>query len=144
MMLTGEQIWSRSIIRGGECVKVDDGVLPSYGLDGMLYTFRARVAWQHMTIGPLNFLCFDTLETVDMPKNCGGLLYLKSTYSRRGLVLTTNSPVDPGYEGSLKIGLFNGGLEPVKLFGQGGFMQLVVHEMSEEVEAYDGRWQSGG
>lgn len=143
MMLTGRLIWGRGIIVGGFPQKIDDGVIPSYGLDGMLYTFRADMERVIYELQPLQFALFKTLEYVHMPINCGGLLYLKSTYSRQGIVLTTNSPVDPGYAGKLSIGLFNASAECVYLVGAGGFMQMVVHQMSESVEAYSGRHQNG-
>ena len=143
MMLSGRQIWQRGIIINGFATKIDDNHIPSYGLDGMLYTFKADVNWTWYPLLPGKFQLLKTFEFVHMPVNCGGLLYLKSTYSRQGIVLTTNSPVDPGYRGKLSIGLFNASDLIVELIGTGGFMQMVVHEMSESAIAYQGRHQNG-
>lgn len=143
-MLSGKQIWNQGIIVNGLAFKQDDGETPSRGLDGMLYTFGADVYWDKYYIHPGQFLLFHTLEEVNMPIDCGGLLSLKSTYSRKGLILTTNSPVDPGYFGSLSIGLFNCTDELVQLWGRGGFMQMTVHRMEEAADApYYGRHQGG-
>lgn len=143
-MLTGKQIWNHRIIDNGLAYKQDDGKIPSYGLDGMLYTFAISVDWQFSTLSPMQFRVFKTLETVRMPDDCGGLLTIKSTYGRQGVILTTNSPVDPGYVGALTVGLFNCSDEIVMLYGHGGFMQMTVHRLEEKTELkYEGRWMNG-
>lgn len=143
-MLSGKQLWSLRIIENGYSEKIDDGHVPSYGLDGMLYTFRSEEQpWTYYYLESLQFILLKTVETVNMPLDCGGLLTLKSTYGRKGGILTTSSPVDPGYVGKLSIGIFNGGHDTLKLDSRGGFMQMSVFQMSEEGEAYQGRWQHG-
>lgn len=145
MLLTGIEIVNRGIITPFKATKVDDGVTPSYGCDGMLYTLRGQCNFTLFKLFPLQSISFLTLEQIKMPLNCGGLLTVKSTYARKGIILVTNSPVDPGYEGYLTIRLFNSNnVGPALILdGSGGFIQLTVHRLSTTVNAYEGRWQNG-
>lgn len=142
-MLTGKEIWSLRIIENGTPEKIDDGIVPSYGLDGMLYTFRGLTPqdYNFLYLAPLQFVIVRTLESVRMPLNCGGLLTIKSRYGRKGIILTTASPIDPGYHGVLAMGLFNGNADTQVIDMRGGIMQMTVHAMSEKVPAYAGIWQ---
>lgn len=141
MVITGYEI--TRFIKSGVQVKVDDLNIPSYGADGALYTFRGSLE-RDLVIKPTNSVTISTLESVEMPTNLVGLLYIKSTYSRKGLVLVTNSPVDPGYIGKLTMRLFNSSNEVITLFKDGGIIQMVVHQLTNHVEAYKGRWMNGG
>lgn len=139
--LTGQQIIELNIVSNAICTKVDDGHTPSYGCDAALYTLTGAVAWIYFMLPPFASTTFKTFEKITMPFNCSGTLSLKSTYSRQGIILVTNSPVDPGYEGDLTIRLFNSSDTTVTLFGAGGFMQLEVHLLDKETSMpYKGRW----
>jgi len=143
-MLTGAEIVARQLVTPAVSTKIDDGVVPSYGPDPAGYTLTADVDWVHWTLKPLESIKFLTKERVTIPRDYIGLLFCKSTYARRGIILVTNTPVDGGYEGPLTIRLFNSGDEPVLLWGQGGFMQMVVSQATGlESPAYTGRWMGG-
>lgn len=141
-MLTGQQICEQRIVIIPIFIKIDDGIVPSYGMDGMGYTLRGDLNIDTV-IEPGKILRMKSHENVNMPANCGGMLYIKSTYARKDLLLITNSPVDPGYSGRLSLNLFNAGTEPVFIHSEGGIAMLVVWAMNEKVAAYDGRWQGG-
>lgn len=141
-MLTGKQIAERNIVSHPLFVKVDDGHTPSYGLDGMGYTIRGNLIVDQI-VGPGQIIRMKSHEQVWMPLNCGAMLYIKSTYARKDLILITNSPVDGGYQGLLSLNLYNAGEEPVLVHALGGIAMLVVWQMSEDGPAYNGRWQHG-
>lgn len=141
-MLTGKQFCDKHIVDFPLYMKVDDGMTPSYGMDGMGYTLRGNLITDTV-IEPGKILRMKSHDNIVMPLNCGGMLYIKSTYARRDLILITNSPVDPGYHGKLSLNLFNAGEYPVTVSCLGGIAMMVVWELGTEVSAYEGRWQHG-
>lgn len=152
-VLAGEIIQRLHIVAGGIGYKYDDGKTPSFGLDGAAYTFRidpiyadgGKTKTQRKVIQPGESFVFKTFETVDMPDDCVGTLYIKSTYARQGLILVTNSMVDPGYAGNLTMRVFNTSTEdPITINMLGGLMQMIVHKLAEPTNmAYNGRHQGG-
>jgi deoxycytidine triphosphate deaminase len=142
-MLTGHRICELNIVSNPIYRKVDDGITPSYGMDGMGYTLRSDRDRSQLLL-PGKCLHMKSHETVNMPLDCGALLYIKSTYARKNLLLITNSPVDGGYSGPLSLNLYNAGEEPVIIDHLGGIAMLVVWQMSGKGAAYKGRWQNGG
>lgn len=139
-MLTGLQICEQAIVLIPLYTKIDDGITPSYGMDGMGYTLRSNLIVDQI-IEPGKILRMKSHETVRMPLNCGAMLYLKSTYARKDLLLITNSPVDPGYNGPLSLNLFNAGDQPVIVHCLGGIAMMVVWQLDTEVAPYNGRWK---
>lgn len=140
---TGKKLIDREIVFFGALKKQDNGSLPSYGPDGCGYTMRGAFLERSelVEIPSMGSLSIKTFESVKMPTNMIGLLYIKSTYARQGIILVTNSPVDPGYEGSLTIRLFNSGPKSVAIYTAGGLAMLIVHELNDSVAAYNGRHQ---
>lgn len=140
-MLTGQEIYDANIVHGAINKKIDTIEIPSFGMDGCGYTLRAEGLDKETKILSMTCKTFYTYETIYMPKDKAGFIYLKSTYTRQGIILVTNSPVDPGYTGCLTMILFNCNPFPVTINLDGGIAMLVVHELNSEVEAYNGRWQ---
>ena len=141
MILTGEQLVKANQIVPGSLTKIDNGVVPSFGPDPGGYTLTGETLWMYYHLAPGKSISFKTTEEVTITEGQIGLLFIKSTYARQGIILVTNSPVDAGYTGKLTIRLFNSSDEYVKLFGCGGFMQLVVSEANLTEVSYNGRWQ---
>lgn len=142
-VLTGRQLHDMQIVRGCPGHKVDDMQLPSYGPDGCGVTLRGLFLHRENAIEiPVGgSISVKTVETVHVPNNMLGRLYIKSTYARAGFLLVTNAPVDPGYNGTLTIRLFNSSEKPQLIWKFGGLAMLIVEELSEETEAYAGRHQ---
>lgn len=140
---TGQELLALDIIGYGAHKKYDNGSLPSYGPDGCGYTLRGLFLerTEYVEIPSFGSVSVKSFESVKMPNNMAGLLYIKSTYARQGIMLVTNAPVDPGYEGSLTIRLFNSGPKTVAIYTQGGLAMLIVYELNDSVEAYSGRHQ---
>ena len=145
-VLTGNRLLELDIIQNGINYKADNGTIPSYGLDGCLYTFRTESPEDgkyRKVLQSFQSISFITYEAVCLPNNCVGYLFAKSTYSRKGLILVTNSPVDPGYCGRLTMRFFNSSDEPITIQLLGGLMQMIVHELTEPTDLpYNGRWQN--
>lgn len=143
-VMRGETLRASGIILNGVTEKVDDNQLPSYGMDGALYTFRASPLHgldNRFYLLPQQSLVLQTLEQVWIPHNCVGLLWPKSTYTRQGVMLVTNSPVDPGYKGPLTIRFYNTHSAPVLIYLDGGLMQMTVHMLDDDtLLSYKGRW----
>lgn len=77
-------------------------------------------------------LCL-TNEYIKIPRNCIGFLYLKSTYSRKGVILST-SPLEPEWEGRATLSLANLSDDKVELVVGKGVVQLMIYENDEECQ----------
>jgi deoxycytidine triphosphate deaminase len=144
MYLTGKEIVKSGMIVPSVWAKVDDGVTPSFGPDPGGYTLTADVNWERYYLMPGRTVVMDSSEYIELPIDCIGHLFLKSTYSRQGLVLVTNSPVDGGYKGRLTFRLLNTSDHTVTLHGMGGFVQMCIARLFGDTSRYYGRWQQGG
>jgi len=95
-----------------------------------------------IALAPNGFLLVGTMETVNMPFDIIGMMYLRSTYARRGFISWFQGIVDPGYRGGLTIALHNltGGL--VAIYGAERMCHLVFEQLPEPVErGYEGAYQ---
>lgn len=143
MISTGQSIIDQQIIIYAAPTKQDNGLLPSYGPDGCGYTMRGTFIDKSeiVEIPPFKSVSVKTKEIVEMPNDMAGLLYIKSTYARQGIILVTNAPVDPGYNGTLTIRLFNSSEKTVKIYTMGGLAMLIVYKLIDSVPSYNGRHQ---
>lgn len=69
-----------------------------------------------------------TREIVRMPSDVAGQLWIRSSYARRG-VLAAFGKVEAGFEGTLTIGAFNAGPDPVVIPVGDRFCQLAFEKM---------------
>jgi dCTP deaminase len=95
-----------------------------------------------IALAPNGFLLIGTIETVQIPIDVIGMMYLRSTYARRGFVSWFQGIVDPGYKGGLTIALHNltGGL--VAIYGAERICHLVFEQLPEAVDrGYEGVYQ---
>ncbi len=141
-VLSSKEILKRNIITPVLTTKHDDHVIPSYGLDGCLYTFRCKYRNRYWVMSQHTSVSLASIEDVTMPRDVMAVSYLKSTYSRQGLILCNGGVIDPGYTGNISVVLFNGGLGPVTLDLYGGIFQCVFHRLTESTDMpYQGRHQ---
>lgn len=89
---------------------------------------------------PLGSYLIEFNETVSVPLDVMGQLYVRSSLFRSGALLNAGV-LDSGYEGA--VGALLQVLNPhgLRLFRDARLAQFVFHQMSEKVEGYDGVYQ---
>ena len=79
---------------------------------------------------------------MNLPYDIIGMMYLRSTYARRGFMPWFQGIVDPGFRGALTIVLHNLTGELVPIYGEERICHLVFDELPEPVEkGYEGAYQ---
>ena len=73
-----------------------------------------------------------TLESILVPEDIIGLLEIKSTYMRQGLLMVTPA-AEPGYNGRLNLLLHNPNPWAVGVVAAGGIAQLISAELDGAV-----------
>jgi dCTP deaminase len=81
-----------------------------------------------------------SLERVELPNDVAGMVKLRSSLSRVGLVLNNAGWVDPGFKGTLTLSVFNANGCPLRIKRGTRFAQLVLMGLDREGEGYAGRY----
>ncbi|MCX6694403.1 MAG: dCTP deaminase [Methanomicrobiales archaeon] len=81
-----------------------------------------------------------TLEWVEFPADLAATLRCRSSYGRRGLIVTGGF-VDPGFRGQLTLCLINLGPEDLVLHKEDRVVQMIIYEVMEGGRAYEGKYQ---
>lgn len=81
-----------------------------------------------------------SLEWVELPCDLAATLRCRSSYGRRGIILTGGF-VDPGFRGQLTLSLINMGPEEVHLTKGDRVVQMILHQVCEGADLYQGRYQ---
>jgi dCTP deaminase len=132
---------SREIIRRLD-VQGSDGalVIRPYGSECQQpASYDLRVA-EETVLKPGSCTLTHTLEWVELPSDLAATIRTRSSYGRRG-VLVTAGFVDPGFRGQLTLGLVNMGEETVHLKMNDRVVQLILHQVLGADQTYDGRYQ---
>lgn len=72
-----------------------------------------------------------SLEYIKLPSNCFMMLYMRSSYSRLGITLSTIA--QPGYCGCLSIELTNNNNNPINLTIGARLFQGIIYQLSKDV-----------
>jgi dCTP deaminase len=75
-----------------------------------------------------------TEASLAMPRDAVGSLWLRSSWSRRG-VIAAFGKVDAGFHGNLTVGAFNAGSEPLPVPVGDRFCQLVLESLQSPPQA---------
>jgi dCTP deaminase len=95
-----------------------------------------------IAVAPNGFLLVGTVERVTLPFDIMGMMYLRSTYARRGFVSWFQGIVDPGYSGALTVVLHNLTGDLVPIYGEERICHLVFEQLPEPVDkGYEGAYQ---
>lgn len=87
-----------------------------------------------------NRLC-NTLEWLSLPHNIAGILHLRSSFSREGLIASL-ALVDPNFNGQLTVSLFNLTKHTIDLSKGEPFLQISFMKLSKAAsKGYHGRYQ---
>lgn len=91
-----------------------------------------------IAIAPNSFVLLGAMEKVKLETDLVGLIYLRSSYARDGLMPWFQGIVDPGYEGGLTICVFNATNDLLPITGGERMCHLIIHELSEKTDSYKG------
>lgn len=93
---------------------------------------------------PLEFYLFSTIEKVNMPDDLVGILHPRSSSFRGGLTVLCTQ-IDPGYSGTLTMGVYRVIPGNVALIGRGARLAALRFAKLDntEEELYTGHWQGG-
>jgi dCTP deaminase len=81
-----------------------------------------------------------SLEWVEIPGDLAATLRCRSSYGRRGVIISAGF-VDPGFRGQLTLCLVNMGMEDIVLKKNDRIVQMIIHEVREGGMLYNGRYQ---
>lgn len=84
-----------------------------------------------------------TEETVNMPLDLAGQLSLRFGLTKKGIMLSPQAPIDPGYSGKIMMMLYNLSDQPRDFHRGDSFVTITFHQLSAATEAYHGGNQSG-
>jgi dCTP deaminase len=86
-----------------------------------------------INISPGSGLWVSTLEYLRIPADIMGQIWLRSSYTRKGLMGSFGA-VESGFHGSLTLSIFNLGPHPVAIRTGDRIAQIVFHMLSSEPE----------
>jgi dCTP deaminase len=81
-----------------------------------------------------------SLEWVELPADLAATLRCRSSFGRRGVIITAGF-VDPGFRGQLTLCLINMGSEHIALRKNDRVVQMILHQVSDGAPLYEGRYQ---
>lgn len=84
-------------------------------------------------IPPMARFLVGTSTVVSLPDDAVGSLWIRSTYSRKG-VIAAFGKVDAGFSGNLTVGCFNASTETLELPVGERFCQMVIESLSSPSE----------
>lgn len=115
------------------------------GDEGATTKTRARINIKErglITLGPGDFAIIAILEHVKLGPQYVGRIGLRSKYARKGLMATTGPQIDPGFHGSIKVGLTNLTPKDVSLSHRDDILTLEIHRLDKPVQnPYSGEYQ---
>lgn len=98
---------------------------------------------EDITIYSNNSVLVSTIEGVNMPDSVAGLLVLRTSTFRRGLILASPGWIDPGYIGKLTFRLTNVVDEKIVLSYGDRIIQVIFQMVLSTGSMYDGKYQGG-
>jgi deoxycytidine triphosphate deaminase len=93
-------------------------------------------------IKPGEYLLISTIESINIPKNLMPMIYPRSSLFRAGLLLLVTK-TDPGYRGTLTMGITNLSQFPVMLQIGARVCNIVFYQIEGEGVEYRGQHQGG-
>jgi dCTP deaminase len=93
-----------------------------------------------LRIGAKEHVLASTIEWVHLPLDIAGMIWLRSTWARAGL-LFSGGWVDPGFNGNLTLSLFNGSNADIRIGVGERVAQLAFLKLKSESEGYSGIYQ---
>lgn len=104
--------------------------------------YQRRGRQKEVIIKPGDYYLVSTLETINTPKDLMPVVFPRTSLFRAGLLLL-NSKTDPGYKGTLTMGLKNLSEFEVKLQMGARICNVVFFKIEGQTSPYRGQHQGG-
>lgn len=125
---------------GDHFLKVDENAVDRITLDSELRYTELRTA--EIVIPPLSFLLAVTRERIRLPRNVTAFVEGRSSIGRLGLFIQNAGWVDPGFDGTLTLELFNANRLPIRLRAGRRICQIVFAQLDRSTaHPYRGKYQ---
>jgi len=125
---------------GRSFLKIDENSLESLSLDSELP--YVRIEKDEIVIPPQSFMLATTVEYIRIPPNVIAFVEGRSSIGRLGLFIQNAGWVDPGFEGTITLELFNANRLPLRLASGRRICQIVFAFMDKATRTpYAGKYQ---
>ena len=125
---------------GRHFLKIDENTLESLSLDSELPYIQ--IEKDEIVIPPHSFLLATTVERIRIPANVTAFVEGRSSIGRMGLFIQNAGWVDPGFEGTITLELFNANRLPLRLASGRRICQIVFAFMDKATRTpYTGKYQ---
>lgn len=125
---------------GRHFLKIDENSLESLSLDSE--PPYVEMEKDEIVIPPASFLLATTVESVKIPTNVTAFVEGRSSIGRMGLFIQNAGWVDPGFEGTITLELYNANRLPIRLTSGRRICQIVFAFMDKEASTpYSGKYQ---
>jgi dCTP deaminase len=151
LILTDDDI-REAIARGDISVEpFDEGQIQPASIDLRVGVEGATTKNKHkvnltekglIILEPGDFGVIAVLEKIKFGPQYVGRIGLRSKYARRGLIATTGPQIDPGFHGTITLGLANLTPRPVSLSYRDDILTLEIHRLDKPAaNPYSGPYQ---
>ncbi len=125
---------------GRSFLKIDENTLESLTLDSE--PPYVKIEKDEIVIPPHSFLLATTVEFIRIPANVTAFVEGRSSIGRIGLFIQNAGWVDPGFEGTITLELFNANRLPLRLTSGRRICQIVFAFMDQATRRpYAGKYQ---
>jgi dCTP deaminase len=126
---------------GSHFLKIDENRMEVIGLERELSYVEMRQ--EEIVIPPNSFLLAVTREHIRLPGNVTAFVEGRSSIGRIGLFIQNAGWVDPGFEGTITLELYNANRLPIRLVSGRRICQIVFAFMDGPAShPYHGKYQS--
>ena len=125
---------------GRHFLKIDENSLETLSLGSQ--PAYVEMEKDEIVIPPASFLLATTVEWVRMPTNVTAFVEGRSSIGRMGLFIQNAGWVDPGFEGTITLELYNANRLPIRLASGRRICQIVFAFMDRSTkQPYAGKYQ---
>jgi deoxycytidine triphosphate deaminase len=125
--------------KGREAVRLVDPLRDGYGPD--FFDVIELEEGQYFELLPDEHVSVSSLESIKLPKDLMGILYPRSSVSRRGLAVDLTGIIDAGYEGQLMIPIKNHTTSQViRIYPGERFCQVVFETLDHATDVIVSRY----
>ena len=129
------------IVEGGAFIEANLGKRKGVKVE-LIAEYQKRGRQKEIIIKPGDYYLVSTVETVNTPKDLMPVIFPRTSLFRAGLLLL-NSKTDPGYKGTLTMGLKNLSEFAVKLQMGARIGNVVFFKVEGKTAIYRGQHQGG-